>query len=208
MVMGGGIVFEPVTTTLAEAVQPLLPPPEVMVYVPAVVTVIDDEVDVNPPFELVQRKVLPVLLAEMVGLGFVHAKATEVGLTVIVGKALFSVTTILVEAVQPFEPVAVTTYVPVTEIIAMAVEAVNPPVPIHEYVLAPLAVKLVLGLVQVSTGFAGLIDMVGDVLFSPTTTLIDAVQPFVPVAVTIYVPAVEILAVAVEAVNPPVPVHA
>jgi hypothetical protein len=40
-----------------------------------------------------------------------------------------------------------------------------------------------------------------------TTTLAEAVQAFVPVAVTIYVPADEIVTDAVFAVNPPVPIH-
>ena len=52
-------------------------------------------------------------------------------ITVITGINLFSVITTLAEVVQPFVPVAITTYVPPAVILAVAVEAVNPPTPVQ-----------------------------------------------------------------------------
>jgi hypothetical protein len=67
-----------------------------------------------------------------VALGFEHVKTADVGVTETVGKTLLSVITALVVAVQPFDPMAVTIYVPPAAIVADANVEVNPPGPVHE----------------------------------------------------------------------------
>ena len=92
-------------------------------------------------------------------------------------------------------------------IVAEAVLAVNPPVPVHEYVSAPEATILVVGVVQLMVAVAEETVTVGVILFSVITTLAEAVQPLPFVPMTVYVPPAVIVAIAVEAVNPPVPDH-
>jgi hypothetical protein len=139
-------------------------------------------------------------------LGVKQVKLAVVGVTVIVGVVLFSVITTLAEAVQPLAvDVPITVNVPTIVIFAMAVVAVNPPPAfVHEYVSAPPAVMVVLGVKQVKIAVVGVTVMVGVVLFSVITTLAEAVQPLtVEVPITVYVPIILILAAAVAAVNPP-----
>ena len=71
-------------------------------------------------------------MAVIVAVGLVQVNIAEVGVTVTVGVALSSVITTLAEAVHPLVPVPTTVYVPVVEIVAVAIEAVKPPVLVHE----------------------------------------------------------------------------
>jgi hypothetical protein len=111
-----------------------------------------------------------------------------------VGGVVFKVTTAVSVSVQPFAAVTVTVYVPavVIELEAASVEPL-----LHKYVPPPLAVKIVLVVVQ-SKAKTPLIAAVGSVVFNVTTAVSESVQPLAAVTVTVYVPAVVI---ALEAAN-------
>jgi hypothetical protein len=103
------------------------------------------------------------------------------------GAVLSSVVVTLVLAVQPLLPVAVTVKVPA---VVTVMDAVVAPV-LQLYVAPPLAVKVVDGVVQLNASpLLLLIDGLGAVLSSVVLTLVLAVQPLLPVAVTVKVPAV------------------
>jgi hypothetical protein len=104
-----------------------------------------------------------------------------------VGAALSSVVVTLVLAVQPLLPVTVAVKVPA--VLTVMDEVVAPVLQL--YVAPPLAVKVVDGVVQLNASpLSLLIDGLGAVLSSVVLTLVLAVQPLLPVAVTVKVPAV------------------
>ena len=94
------------------------------------------------------------------------------------------------------------------ETLIEAADEISIPEKYHLYVAPPLAVNVKLGFAQFKTVLVGVTTSVGGAVLSVVVLLRVAVQPFVPVAVTVYVPAVFIVAAAVLAVKPPVPVHA
>jgi hypothetical protein len=104
-----------------------------------------------------------------------------------VGAALSSVVVTLVLAVQPLLPVTVAVKVPA--VLTVMDEVVAPVLQL--YVAPPLAVKVVDGVAQVNASpLLLLMDADGAVLSSVVLTLVLAVQPLLPVAVTVKVPAV------------------
>ena len=111
------------------------------------------------------------------------------------------------EAVQPFEgSVTVTSYVPAALAEIDAVVAL-PPSAFHRYVPPPEAVRVSVGVAQVSMPEVGLMDAVGGVVLELITELAEAVQPLVVlVTVTMYVPATVAEIEAVVAL-PPVAFH-
>ena len=100
----------------------------------------------------------------------------------------------------------VTVYVPAVPIVIVCVDAVKPPGPVHVYVvMAAVALHVVVlnahtlpppVIAQIGSGFTT--NVLAQVLW----------QPFASVIVTVYVPAVPIVILCVDAVKPPGPVHA
>ncbi len=113
----------------------------------------------------------------------------------------FCVTVMLDVAVQPFDPVTVTVYVPGAVIDAAALLP-NPPSQLYAW--PPVAVTLIEDNAQVKTVEPELFVMpaVGAVISCVIVMLEVAVQPFDPVTVTVYVPGAVIDAAALLP-NPP-----
>lgn len=96
-------------------------------------------------------------------------------------------TVVLAETVQPLAPVAVTEYVPLAvtdSVVAVVPSDQTRPVPDE------VAVKVTLGMVQVSSVLDALIETVGGAWSALTLAEAVAVQPLTSVTVTEYVPAV------------------
>jgi hypothetical protein len=122
-----------------------------------------------------------------------------------VGKAISWVMVIDELAVQPFKAVAVTVYVPTAVMVTF--ELVPKP-PLQLYVFPPVAVKLMLVCVQVSTVVPLLFVMPADgIVGSEVIAILEvAVHPVAPVTVTVYVPA-EVTVVFALAPKPPLQLY-
>jgi hypothetical protein len=180
----GGVVLC-VTVVVAVAVQPF-EPVTVTVYVPGEVIV---AVALVP--KLFDHWYVPPPLAVLVTLVVVQLKLSE-PVILAVGRLPSCVTEVVAVAVQPFEPVTVTVYVPGEVIVAVALV----PKPFdHWYVPPPLAVLVTLVVVQLKLS-EPVILAVGGVVLCVTIVVAVAVQPFEPVTVTVYVPGEVIVAVA------------
>jgi hypothetical protein len=90
-------------------------------------------------------------------------------------------TVLLAVAVQPLVPVTVTVYVPAAVTVRDALEELL----FHKYVPPPLATKLMLAVEQEIFPDDGVTLAVGGVVLLVTVELAIAVQPFVPVTVTV-----------------------
>jgi hypothetical protein len=88
-------------------------------------------------------------------------------------------------AVQLFAAVTVTVYVVVLAGEIVPVVALVPRVLLQEYVPPPVAVNVVEALLQSNEGFAAVAVTLGIALLTVTVTVFVAVQPFVPVTVTV-----------------------
>jgi hypothetical protein len=98
-----------------------------------------------------------------------------------VGGVMLCVTLVVAVAVQPFEPVTVTVYVPGEVMVAVAFV----PKPFdHKYVPPPLAVLVTLVVEQLKLSVP-VILAVGGVVLCVTLVVAVAVQPFEPVTVTV-----------------------
>jgi hypothetical protein len=134
-------------------------------------------------------------------LGVVQLKANPLSFVIAtVGTVLSNVVVALAVAVQPFGLVTVTVNVPA---VVIAPELATAEPLLHKYVPPPLAVKVVLGIVQdKAKPLLFVIATVGTVLSKVVVALAVAVQPFGLVTVTVNVPAV--VTVNVAPVVPPV----
>jgi hypothetical protein len=84
---------------------------------------------VKPPVPVHEYELPP--LAVMVVLGFVQVKIADVGVTVIVGGVMFSVTTTFLKLVHPFAPVVVTRYVAGLDTLIVAEDEISIPEKYH-----------------------------------------------------------------------------
>ena len=109
-----------------------------------------------------------------------------------VGRLPSCVTEVVAVAVHPFVPVIVTVYVPVEVMFAVAFV---PKLFDHRYVPPPLAVLVAVAVVHVRLSVPVMLA-VGVTMFCVTLVVAVAVQPLLPVIVTVYVPGEVILAVA------------
>ncbi len=164
-----------VTTVDAEAVHPFSPV-TVTVYVPDENTTFVD--DVPPPV----HTYVPPPEAVRVTLALLQVMGPALE-TDTLGTVKFWVTNVDAEAVHPFSPVTVTVYVPDEDTTFVG----DVPPPVHTYVPPPEAVRVTLALLQVM-GPSLEADTLGTVKFWVTTVDAEAVHPFSPVTVTVYVP--------------------
>jgi NADH:ubiquinone oxidoreductase subunit K len=134
---------------------------------------------------------VPPPLAVKVVFGTVHDKAKPLLFVIAtVGTVLSKVVVALAVAVQPFGLVTVTVNVPA---VVIAPELATAEPLLHKYVPPPLAVNVVLGIVQLKAKpLLFVIATVGIVLSKVVVALAVAVQPFGLVTVTVNVPAVVI----------------
>ena len=92
-------------------------------------------------------------------------------------------------------------------IVVLCVDAVKPPGPVHEYVVMP---AVTLHVVVLPAHIVLLPPVIAQIGSGFTTNVLAQVlwQPLASVIVTVYVPAVPIVILCVDAVKPPGPVHA
>jgi hypothetical protein len=110
----------------------------------------------------------------------------------VIGSVVLEVIVVLAVAVQPLLAVTTTEYVPAVVIFFVA-EVVPS---FHTYVPPPLAVKVMLDVVQSKTEVDDVIVAVGKVVLEVIVVLAVAVQPLLAVTTTEYVPAVVMFFVA------------
>jgi hypothetical protein len=182
-------VFTVIVTALVE-VQPFAP---VTVTVYVVVAVgeavgLDTVVELNPvagdhEYELPATAVAPIE-AEVV----VHVNVAGVP-ALAAGGVVFTVIVTELVAVHPFAPVTVTVYVVVAVGVATGFDIVvelNPVAGDHEYVFPATEVAPIVAEVVVQVNVAAEPAFTdGAFLFTVTVTVLAAVQPFVPVTVTV-----------------------
>src|SRR5450759_2034325 len=184
-----GTVLSNVVVALAVAVHPMAPV-TVTVKVPAVLTV--SAADVPTTVLPSDHEYVPPPLAVSVVFGVVQFNARPLLLLIdAVGTVLSNVVVALAVAVHPLAPVTITVKVPAV----LTISAADVPTTVlpsdHEYDVPPLAVSVVLGVVQFNARpLLLLIDAVGTVLSNVVVALAVAVHPMAPVTVTVKVPAV------------------
>ncbi|MBK7636210.1 MAG: hypothetical protein IPJ13_19520 [Saprospiraceae bacterium] len=164
-----------VTNVVAEAVHPFSPV-TVTVYVPDDATTFVG--DVPPPV----HTYVPPPEAVEVTLALLQVRDSSLE-TDTLGTVKFWVTNVVAEAVHPFSPVTVTVYVPDDATTFVG----DVPPSVHTYVPPPEAVRVTIALLQVR-GPSLETDTLGTVKFWVTNVVAEAVHPFSPVTVTVYVP--------------------
>ena len=114
---------------------------------------------------------------------------------VTVGSVVFSVMVRLAVLVQPLAPVTVAVYVPIVEIDSAALDPTFVAPFDQLYDKPPVALRLMEVVLQVNIVVPVRLVMaaVGGVVFCVIIVFAVAVQPFVPVTVTVYVPGEEIV---------------